>query len=72
MATRTAQLIASSVSVCCPYCGEPQPDPDHGSDMWTADQIDQHAGVVTCPACEAKVAVVLRRTATLEPVGAVG
>lgn len=33
--TRRAQLVADSFSVCCPECGEPQPN-YMGSEMWHA------------------------------------
>jgi len=31
---RPAQLVADAVSVLCPYCGEPQPNPRDGSEQW--------------------------------------
>lgn len=31
---RPAQLVADAVSVLCPYCGEPQPNPKDGSEQW--------------------------------------
>lgn len=31
---RQARLVADAVAVCCPYCGEPQPNPVDGSEQW--------------------------------------
>lgn len=39
---RRAQLLAEAVTVCCPYCGEPQPNRD-GSEMWTREDFQRLA-----------------------------
>lgn len=32
---RQAQLVADTVAVCCPYCGEAQPNVSGGDEAWT-------------------------------------
>lgn len=36
---RVAQLVAEAVTVLCPECGEPQPNPENGSHLWTLDHF---------------------------------
>lgn len=43
-APRRAQIVATSVEVRCPYCGEPQPD-CHGSLLWLPGQVSKLADV---------------------------
>ncbi len=54
MALRPAIITAVSLNVCCPYCGEPQPAPDNGSDAWMPSQVDPEAakGSRTCVSCD--------------------
>lgn len=40
---RPAQIIAVSLSVLCPYCGEPQPSPGDGSDIWLPQEVKKEA-----------------------------
>jgi hypothetical protein len=50
-------LIASSVEVHCPHCGEGQPAPD-GSLVWTPEELERGAGRCRCCACEQDIAIV--------------
>lgn len=40
---RPAQVTAGVLNVCCPYCGEPQPNPDNGADGWTGAELFEQA-----------------------------
>lgn len=53
MATkRLALIVAAAVEVHCPYCQEPQPSPDNGSDMWYPHQVEAKQGPATCVSCD--------------------
>ncbi|MFA5943222.1 MAG: hypothetical protein WC876_02010 [Candidatus Thermoplasmatota archaeon] len=54
MAKRNAIIRAETVAVTCPYCGEPQPAPDNGSDAWMPKQVVDAAGNRTCVSCDAE------------------
>jgi hypothetical protein len=41
--TRRAQLVADAVAVLCPWCAEPQPNPDDGSEQWMIDDFREDA-----------------------------
>lgn len=58
-----ALLIARAVEVACPHCGETQPAPDNGSEMWTTSQIVD--GERTCVSCGATMRVVRKKTASM-------
>lgn len=49
---RTAVLVAAAVEVQCPECGEPQPNPDDGSFLWSHFLVAQAIGTRTCTACD--------------------
>lgn len=54
---RRAQLVADVVSVLCPWCGEPQPNSDDGSEMWDrqmfmSDQSDSRSHRRGCVSCD--------------------
>ena len=55
---RRAQLIAEAVAVCCPFCGEPQPN-HFGSEMWTPQDFARSAsvGMRECVSCEARILI---------------
>lgn len=36
---RMAQVLATAVEVICPWCSEPQPNPDDGSHLWAPEQL---------------------------------
>lgn len=52
-----AILCCEAVSVVCPYCGEPQPSPDNGSDMWTRENFKAKSGVFACTACDERLLI---------------
>ena len=50
--SKVALVIAQTVAVICPACGEPQPDPDNGSDVWEPDQLKKVSGTKRpCVSC---------------------
>jgi hypothetical protein len=49
---RVAIISAFSLEVSCPHCGEPQPAPDNGSEMWMPSQVVAAQGPRTCVACD--------------------
>ena len=52
MSIRPAQIVASSLEVHCPHCGEPQPNPDNGADNWTPEEVSSGAGRRECVSCD--------------------
>jgi predicted RNA-binding Zn-ribbon protein involved in translation (DUF1610 family) len=53
MGKRNAIIVAASVEVQCPHCGEPQPSPDNGSHVWMTSQVAALSGQVkTCVSCD--------------------
>jgi hypothetical protein len=52
-----AQLACEAVSVLCARCGEPQPSPGLGSEMWTREDFEKKSGVFDCTACEEPVLI---------------
>jgi len=60
--TSPAQLVTEAVSVCCPYCGEPQPNPSDGSEQWMKSDFERFnkehgVGPYTkdCVSCDAQM-----------------
>jgi hypothetical protein len=52
---RRAQLLAESVAVCCPSCGEAQPNRNDGSEQWLTEDFQRLTDTrATCVSCEAK------------------
>lgn len=53
---KPAQIIANTLAVLCPHCGEAQPDPENGSDMWTPDEVREASSSAAakrdCTACD--------------------
>ena len=49
---KRAVLVASAIEIRCPHCGEPQPSPDNGSDMWLPFQVEAFQGVRKCVSCD--------------------
>lgn len=64
---RRAQLVTDVVSVLCPWCSEPQPNPDDGSEQWTIehfrdDRTDKsgrrvRSSVRGCVSCDGRMLV---------------
>ena len=48
---RNAYVTASVLEILCPYCQEPQPNPDDGSQMWSPSQMHESQGERKCVAC---------------------
>ena len=57
MAVR-AQLVAESVSVVCPKCGETQPNKQDGSEQWTPENFMKSSGRYVCVSCDQTLIVV--------------
>jgi len=53
---RRCQLLAEAVSVCCPFCGDAQPNKD-GSEMWTRGDFEYKTGVRACVSCDREVLI---------------
>jgi hypothetical protein len=53
---RRVQLVAEAVAVCCPACGEPQPN-YMGSEMWTAEDFVHAEATRECAACDTPLIV---------------
>ena len=49
---RRAQLVADAVAVLCPWCAEPQPNKEDGSEQWTAENFAKIQGSWKCVACD--------------------
>ena len=49
---RPAIIVAATVEVQCPHCGEPQPSPDNGSHVWMPGQVVTAQGKKTCVSCD--------------------
>ena len=49
---RSAVIVAASLEVHCPFCGEPQPAPDNGAHTWMPSQVSAAQGKCVCVACE--------------------
>lgn len=62
MAARKSILIASSVSVVCPYCGDCQPNAD-GSEMWIEEDFQDKHGTFKCVACDKSIVIEITRHA---------
>lgn len=51
-ARRNAIIVAVTVEVQCPHCGEPQPSPDNGSHAWMIGQVMAEQGPKVCVSCD--------------------
>lgn len=55
MRKRLVSVVAVSVEVHCPHCGDPLPSPT-GSHLWTSDELRAVAthgeGLASCSACD--------------------
>lgn len=49
---RTAIIVAATVEVLCPHCGESQPNPDNGAFAWTPDEVTMKQGRRECVSCD--------------------
>ena len=53
---RRAYLIAEGVSVCCPFCGDCQPN-DTGSELWIPQDFIRKSGKHFCVSCDAPILI---------------
>jgi hypothetical protein len=61
---RNAQIIAATIEICCPHCGEPLPSPDNGSDAWLPKDIPtDEQKAYTCNSCEEQFRVMFQNKA---------
>ena len=55
---KLAVIVACTVEVQCPACGEPQPAPYNGSEYWEVDELVAAAGKkLTCVSCDNKFTI---------------
>jgi len=55
--TKTAIIVAASLEVHCPHCGDPLPNPWNESHLWTPTELNLYAGpgnaaTRVCNACD--------------------
>lgn len=62
---RNAIIVAGTVEVRCPWCGEPQPSPDD-SDFWVPSQVITHEGDRVCVSCDEPFRLLAQSRATIE------
>lgn len=54
---KRAQLVADAVAVLCPFCAEPQPNKQDGSEQWTVENFRLLQGSWTCVSCDERFMV---------------
>ena len=64
---RFATIVASTVEVLCPHCGEPQPNPDNGADSWLPEEVFANEGQRTCDSCDNEFRIVAQPKAVVIP-----
>lgn len=66
--TRFATLNAETISVLCPYCGEPQPCRRDGSDLWTPQDLKVRATdtKTTCQFCGEEFKIIAHKKAHIQ------
>ena len=62
-------LDCTCFRVCCPACGEPQPNPT-GSDLWTLDELraaesDSDRCNRECVSCDKRLHLLVQKSATV-------
>jgi endogenous inhibitor of DNA gyrase (YacG/DUF329 family) len=63
-----AKLYVDLLSVICPHCGEPLPNPDNGAAGWTPGEVETAArtnAMVDCPGCRWEVKLPWPKTVRL-------
>lgn len=66
MAAKTAVVVAATVEVQCPHCGEPQPNPDNGGHAWTSEEVRGAQGARACTACDAMFRIVAQSRVSVQ------
>lgn len=51
-----AKIVVEAFALCCPKCGEPQPN-RIGSEMWTAEDLPDSVETLLCMMCGTEMAV---------------
>lgn len=64
---RHAQIVAESLAVLCPYCGEPLPNPDNGGDGWLPSELTSAASKQTCNSCDEVFRLIPQSKVTITP-----
>ena len=54
---RRARLTVEMVNVCCPWCGEPQPSPYNGGDLWTREDFEKAGSRAACTSCDQAILI---------------
>jgi len=67
MAFKQATVVASTVEVTCPHCGEPQPSPDNGSHAWVPSQVVAAQGRRVCVSCDEPFQLNAQNRVTVQP-----
>ena len=52
---RPAQIVAETLNVLCPYCGQPLENPDNEGEGWTPKEIakaEKTTPSIECNSCE--------------------
>lgn len=61
MRLRNAVITAATLEVCCPHCGDPQPNPRDGSHLWMPEEVKQQIAETVqrvCVACDEPFALI--------------
>lgn len=69
-ANKRAAIVAFTVEVHCPHCGDPQPNPDNGAFPWTTEEVAQEAkaqAARTCVSCDEPFKLVEESSAAIYP-----
>lgn len=52
-----AKIVVEAFALCCPKCGEPQPERRTGSEKWTAEDLPHNVETLLCMMCGTEMAV---------------
>jgi hypothetical protein len=64
---RNAIIVAASVEVQCPHCGEPQPSPGNGSHIWLPSEVSHvTGGQRQCVSCEEPFTIIAQSRVSIE------
>ena len=63
---RRAYLVTDVVGVCCPFCGDAQPNPTDGSEQWQRSDFEKVTGSKPCVSCDAPILITPDPKATFQ------
>lgn len=63
---RFAIIVAEAVNVTCPHCGEPQPNPDDGSEQWSYSQVMASRAKRNCTSCDEPFEITMQNKVTFQ------